>query len=294
MRFIVRVFVCFLFYLPVKGQYPVWIDTDGAADDLRAICMLLALPETNILGITSSEGALSPPETGKKVKSLLSYFGRKSIPVGTGRILPGEPPPWRQQSEQIRWGKEKETTDTSLCAVRLISDALHKTPQKITFVCLGTLTNLYDVLEKEPVLKERIAKVIWYNEGTDFGINYKTDSTAASVILKSGIQTEIISGAERHIPITKAYLDLINPLPGPYARLIAETHEREPLFSVVLSGHMKTWDDLIPVYITAPALFTPIEHTPHVTLYTLKNEKAIDRARETILNILSENLKESP
>jgi len=87
-----------------KATYHVIIDTDGAADDLRAISMLLSSREVETLAITTSEGALSPAATAAKVKALLYHFNHEGIPVGIGRALNIAPPLWRQQSEKISWG----------------------------------------------------------------------------------------------------------------------------------------------------------------------------------------------
>ena len=54
---------------PRVEKTPVIIDTDGASDDLRAICMLAAIKEIKILAITTSDGALSPDPGQKKSKS---------------------------------------------------------------------------------------------------------------------------------------------------------------------------------------------------------------------------------
>ncbi|MDR0814711.1 MAG: hypothetical protein LBN37_03050, partial [Bacteroidales bacterium] len=43
-----------------KARFHVIIDTDGAADDLRTICMLLGNREVEVLAISTSEGALTP------------------------------------------------------------------------------------------------------------------------------------------------------------------------------------------------------------------------------------------
>lgn len=41
-----------------KASFHAVIDTDGAADDLRTLCMLLGNREVEVLAVTTSEGAL--------------------------------------------------------------------------------------------------------------------------------------------------------------------------------------------------------------------------------------------
>ncbi|MDR1335249.1 MAG: nucleoside hydrolase, partial [Tannerella sp.] len=87
-----------------KARFHVLIDTDGAADDLRAICMLLGNREVEVLSVTASEGALTPSGAARKVTALLRHFHHEGIPVGTGRPLNIPPPAWRPHSEEALWG----------------------------------------------------------------------------------------------------------------------------------------------------------------------------------------------
>jgi pyrimidine-specific ribonucleoside hydrolase len=95
--------IAFLFFCLIAGahsgkaRFHIIIDTDGAADDLRAICMLLSNREVEILAITTSEGALTPSAVARKVTALLRHFHHEGIPVGMGRALNIEPPTWRQK-----------------------------------------------------------------------------------------------------------------------------------------------------------------------------------------------------
>ena len=187
-----------------KATYHIIIDTDGAADDLRAISMLLSSREVETLAITTSEGALTPAATAEKVTALLYHFHHEGIPVGVGRALNIAPPPWRQQSEQISWGSPS-TTQTVVedpvsgkqfrNAVELIIETIEVEKEKITFFCFGTLTNLNDVLTAKPHLKERIERVIWYNSSANplRGSNYDADRASAHSVLGS-VTVEIVSG----------------------------------------------------------------------------------------------------
>ncbi|KAA6310161.1 Pyrimidine-specific ribonucleoside hydrolase RihA, partial [termite gut metagenome] len=115
-----------------NARYKIIIDTDGAADDLRAICMLLAHPETEILAVISSEGALTPADASIKVLSLLHSFQRGNIPVGTGRNLNIAPPMWRRQSEQIKWGDSFGVIPLQKSAKDLITEILETETGKVT------------------------------------------------------------------------------------------------------------------------------------------------------------------
>jgi pyrimidine-specific ribonucleoside hydrolase len=71
-----------------KARYHVIVDTDGGIDDFRAICLMLASPEIEIIAITTVDGILSAEETANRVRSLLKHFRHEGIPVGVGKSLP--------------------------------------------------------------------------------------------------------------------------------------------------------------------------------------------------------------
>ena len=52
-------------------------DTDGGIDDFRALCMLLASPEIEVIAITTADGILNPEKTANKVSSILHRFGHR-------------------------------------------------------------------------------------------------------------------------------------------------------------------------------------------------------------------------
>ena len=96
-------------YLPIhahsgKARYHIVVDTDGAADDLRALCMLLGNREAEVLAVTSSDGAQHPARTADCLCGLLRSLHHEGIPVGCGRATSPTAPAWRAHSEQVDWG----------------------------------------------------------------------------------------------------------------------------------------------------------------------------------------------
>ncbi|MDR1154658.1 MAG: nucleoside hydrolase [Bacteroidales bacterium] len=273
-----------------KARFHIIIDTDGAADDLRAICMLLSNREVETLAITTSEGALQPADAALKVTSLLHHFHHEGIPAGAGRALNIRPPAWRRQSEQISWGDTANVAVSGQTAVDLIIRTLEGEEEKVIFVCLGTLTNLSDALVAKPQLKDRIERVIWYNSSAKplKGSNYDADRLSADKALASGIRVDIVSGEDRQeILIDGAYVDMISRAEhSAYAEKIAETHSSGVLQPVVSSRHMKMWDDLTAVYLFAPELFTSTDISRDVSAHSPVNPDAGEKAREMAVQIL--------
>jgi len=287
--------ICFLFFCLFanahsgKARFHVIIDTDGAADDLRAICMLLSNREVETLAITTSEGALTPVRAAQKVTALLCHFYHEGIPVGAGRALNINPPAWRQQSEQVFWGDDKNIAPPIPTATDIIIQAIENEDEKVILMCFGTLTNLNDVLTKKPQLKDRIDRVIWYNSSAKplQGANYDADRMSADKVLASGVRVHIVSSEMAHeIVIDGQYIDMIAHIENAYAKKIAATHSEGVLKPVVASRHMKMWDDLAVVYLFAPDLFTSTNVNSTVSSHSLASVDTARQAKDILIEIL--------
>ncbi|MDR1675547.1 MAG: nucleoside hydrolase [Tannerella sp.] len=273
-----------------KARFHVLIDTDGAADDLRAICILLGNREVEVLSVTTSEGALTPAVAARKVTALLCHFHHEGIPVGTGRPLNIPPPAWRKHSEEALWGDTAHLAVSSQKAADLLVHTIENEEERVTVICLGTLTNLHDALAERPELKERIGQVIWYSSSAQplQGANYDADPVSADLVLASGIPVHIVSAAEPYpLPIDAQYLALLSGIVREHARHIVRTHSTGALRPAVVSGHMQAWDDWTAVYLFAPELFDSVAVAPAVTAHRPADAQAVTRARETIVRILT-------
>ena len=273
-----------------KARFHVIIDTDGAADDLRAICMLLSNREVETLAITTSEGALTPADAALKVTALLRHFHHEGIPVGTGRALNIKPPAWRQQSREINWGDDAGITTPKQTAADLIINAVEEEDEKIIFFCFGALTNLNDVLTVKPQIKERIDRVIWYNSSAKplKGANYDADRISADKMMASGIRMDIVSGESGYnAVIDEQYIKTISGVNNAYSKKIVETHSDGVLKQVVLSRHMKMWDDLAVVYLFAPELFSVAQITQTVSAYSPANSDVAEQVKNISVQILA-------
>ena len=265
-----------------NARFRIIIDTDGAADDLRAICMLLSNSEVETLAITACEGALTPVGTAQKIAELLHHFSQEKIPIGTGRTLNIVPPAWRGQSEKISWGNAINIAPPEITAADLIIKTLEETNNKIILFCLGTLTNLNDVLLEKPELKEKIDRVIWYNSSVNpmRGANYDADPASANNVLASGIHVDIVSGEGKHeLVVDREYLDMISSAGNEYSKKITETHNSGVLKPVVEAHHLKMWDDLAVIYLFAPEMFTSANINQSATINSLTNDDSERRAK---------------
>jgi pyrimidine-specific ribonucleoside hydrolase len=268
-----------------KSRFHIIIDTDGAADDLRAICMLLSNREVETLAITTSEGALTSDLAAVKVTSLLHEFRHEGIPVAAGRSLNISPPFWRQQSENIVWAS-KQAVPIAMTAVELIIETIELTDDDIIFFALGTLTNLSDALAAKPSIREKIDRVIWYNSSAAplSGANYYADRISAYNVLASGIEIEIVSGScNQEVIVDKDFLDKIEKVGNIYSNKIVQTHRSGALQAAIETSHLKMWDDLAVVFLFAPQLFTQCEGN---TVFSLSDVDAAMAAKDVVIEIL--------
>ena len=266
-----------------KARYHLLIDTDGAADDLRTICLLLGNREAEVLAITSSEGAQEPRRTAACLGALLRTFHHEGIPVGCGRPTEAPAPPWRELSGQVDWGTPDATATPD--AATLLAETIENEEEPVVVLALGALTNFAELFTARPALKGRIERIIWYNDSAQplAGANCDADPEAARRVLASGIPTVLISAADRPLPLQAAWIDSVATVPTPYARKIVLTHRTLPLARLIEAGHLQAWDDLAALYLFRPELFDTEALTPTVSVCTLHDPQVFGGA---ILDLL--------
>lgn len=238
-----------------KARFHIIVDTDGAADDLRALCMLLGNREAEILAITTSDGACIPAHTAASVSGLLRTLHHEGIPVGCGRPTCPTAPAWRATAERIEWGDPAPVSEWP-DAPTLLAETIAAEEEPVILLALGALTNIDDLCTEQPALKSRIARIVWYNDCDKplESANYCADPQAAHRVLASGIPMAMVSAARR-IPVCEAWLDSVATVPTPHARRIVATHRRPPLSRLIDRKHLAAWDDLAVLYLFAPELF---------------------------------------
>lgn len=170
-----------------KARFHAIIDTDGAADDLRTLCMLLGNREVEVLAVTTSEGALPPAESAASVQALLDGFYHEGVPVGAGHPTGAAAPVWRTHSRQVDWGDTLSVRTAFPPAQALIAETLEDEEEKVFFIALGALTNVCDALRENPALGDRIDRIVWYNNQAEplAGANFEADSVAAARCLRA-------------------------------------------------------------------------------------------------------------
>jgi len=244
--------------LPVRLSHEVIIDTDGAIDDMRAISLLLDRPDIKIHAILTTDGSLLPNESVENIRSLLYEFNRDDIPVALGSFVKGVDTPWRQFNKQILWGEKIKKQGEVLSAVDCLSGNLLNANNKVTLVCLGPLTNIGQLIKKDPALLSKVERIVWYTESAKpfQGFNYECDKENADIVFQSGVRIDVISNLKK----PEAYFDIsmyavCSQSQTHLAKILYNVHSQKAVIEKLNQNHFRLCDELVALYLTNPELF---------------------------------------
>ncbi len=284
-------FFCFIFYVSANEKTKIIIDTDGGADDLRAISLILSSPEFEVEAITTSDGVLSPEMAYKKVRNLLCSLNCQGILTACGRKTILSPCFCRKINEKICWGDSCTFPNPKFfSSSALINQVLNETSVPVIFFAMGSLTSLNDALLLNPENKVKISKIIWYNSSPLFsnGFNFESDTAAARNIFVQSIPLVAVQNNESS-PITfnEYFLNLYNQPDNLIAKNVFAALSSPEVLSVIRSGHFKLWDELLPLYLVFPELFTERKYSQTIIEAQLLpdvNEQKLEVCINKLLN----------
>lgn len=271
-----------------KPKYQVVIDTDGAIDDMRAITMLLSGNEIRVLAITCSQGTLLPQSGFVKVSSMLSAFHHEGIPVGVSDGVNFELPAWQPFAQEILWANSssKPGLKPGIKSTEILNNTIKQSKDKITLIALGSLKTYADWIRENQNAAGKIERILWFNnQNFKEGFNYKIDPESFEFIRQSGIVLEVISSGNENLVVNKEYLQQIQNTPSIYASQIEYVHSQPQVVERVNNSHLKLWDDMVPLYLTAPILFE-VETKNNMKFVTIDPMLPADFLYETIGKLL--------
>ena len=216
------------------------IDTDMGIDDAMTILYLLQRPDVEVKAITVAGDGLAHCGAGTRhALGLVAIAGAKKTPVACGRDKPLQgdhtfPPAWREAADGltgITWPAGGAVSNQS--AVDLITSAIKSSPQKVSLLTLGPLTNVAEALQADPGLIDNVQTITIMGgainvPGNITGLPLPTpNSTAEFNIFVDPRAANIVfqSGA----PITLVPLDATNhvPLASYFYRAMEDQHSTE-------------------------------------------------------------------
>ncbi|HFF8438447.1 TPA: nucleoside hydrolase [Serratia marcescens] len=195
---------------------PIIIDCDPGLDDAIALAMALRSPELDVKAITTSAGNQTPEKTLRNALGLLTLMGREDIPVaaGAGGPLMRELVIADYVHGKTGMGNTHLPTPTlkpdPRGAVELIADLLRTSPQPITLVVTGPMTNIALLLAQHAELKSRIERIVFMGGGMNAG-NTTPVAQAVAEMLDFYLPLYLshprgLPGAAMHDPCTIAWL----------------------------------------------------------------------------------------
>lgn len=253
---------------PTATTLPVAIDTDALPDDWMAITYLLARPDVDVRAITvTGPAVLGCADGQRQVLRLLALFGRSDIPVACGRTTltgGGHPFPseWRQGNLDLM---REVTLPEPLAApdprpaTEVLLAVLAASPEPLTIVALGPLTNLLDAFVADVTIRERVAEIVIMGGALDVGgntgggpaeWNVYVDPGAASFVFGAGRPIALIAlDATSDAAATTETVEQIRAgASTPAQRFIADL--LGAMGGTVAAGDYFFWDPLAAVVAT--------------------------------------------
>ena len=273
----------------------VLVDTDMAADDARALALLLNCPYVDVVAVVTSDGA-SPPDVGAtNACRMLGFLKLDGVGVGMGRRLEVPAPAFRANATGLDWAQLGEPVMPAggiLGATALIRAAAERDPSNLVYVCLGPLTNLKDALERTPGLAGKISWVLWYGTPPHAlrpAWNATRDGAALQKVVAAGLAVEVIHWPEAGgAPVLDdALLEEIGKVNSPAAELVGRLHRSGRGAELVRAKHLRLWDDLVALRFLDGSLGTlsPVGGQPGWFELTGVDAEAVRRAFSSKLRL---------
>jgi pyrimidine-specific ribonucleoside hydrolase len=171
------------------------LDCDPGHDDAIAIMLAVADPGIDLVAVTTVAGNVTLENTTRNALRVLDMVDRADIPVAAGR----DGPRVRELSTAaVMHGDsglagplpvEPSRPALDVPAIDLIEQLLIDATDPVTLVATGPLTNMADVVERLPHLRDRIRELVIMGGAVDLGnwtpaaeFNIWVDPHAADVV----------------------------------------------------------------------------------------------------------------
>jgi inosine-uridine nucleoside N-ribohydrolase len=263
-----------------EDRTPVIIDTDMSVDDWWAILYLSQHPDVETLAVSVTGTAVAHCEPGvQNARDLLALVGSPETPVACGSESPTQgdhafPDEIRDYVETLMVGLALDpnpTTPIDGTAVELLINTIQESPEKVTLITLGPLTNVAEALEADPTIIENLEMIYvtggavdvaggvegWLAPGNTVAeANIYIDPHAAGVVFASGAPITLVPmDATNHVPIT---VEFYERLEGDHGTPAADFVYRsiKPQLDFIFAGGYYFFDPLAVAIATDETLAT--------------------------------------
>ncbi|MCB0036852.1 MAG: nucleoside hydrolase, partial [Anaerolineales bacterium] len=149
-----------------QARQKVIIDTDMSFDDYVAVMYLLQHPNIEVVGITSVHGVASLSAGTENIRRLLALTEQESIPVAVGAAAPLAterqfPSAWANvMNNALRPTLPPVTAAKLPSATSLMHEVVLASPDEVTIIALGPLTNLAELFTQDAAIASQIGRIV--------------------------------------------------------------------------------------------------------------------------------------
>ncbi|MDF5703500.1 pyrimidine-specific ribonucleoside hydrolase RihA [Aeromonas hydrophila subsp. hydrophila] len=255
---------------------PVILDCDPGHDDAIALILALASPELKVLAVTTSAGNQTPDKTLNNALRILTLLGRDDIPVAAGA-----PKPLAREliiADNVHGESgldgpklpDPGFAPVAMTALELMAKCLRESPEPVTLVPTGPLTNIALLLAAHPELKSKIARIVLMGGAAGAGnwtpaaeFNIYVDPEAADMVFKSGIPITMCGLDVTHeAQVMDEDIERVRAITNPVAQCVAGLldffmiYHRDPKWGF---AGAPLHDPCTIAWLLAPALFHGVE-----------------------------------
>ncbi|HGK7310203.1 pyrimidine-specific ribonucleoside hydrolase RihA [Aeromonas hydrophila] len=255
---------------------PVILDCDPGHDDAIALILALASPELKVLAVTTSAGNQTPDKTLNNALRILTLLGRDDIPVAAGA-----PKPLAREliiADNVHGESgldgpqlpDPAFAPVAMTALELMAKCLRESPEPVTLVPTGPLTNIALLLAAHPELKSKIARIVLMGGAAGAGnwtpaaeFNIYVDPEAADMVFKSGLPITMCGLDVTHqAQVMDEDIARVRAITNPVAQCVAGLldffmiYHRDPKWGF---AGAPLHDPCTIAWLLAPALFHGVE-----------------------------------
>ncbi|KTA81976.1 pyrimidine-specific ribonucleoside hydrolase RihA [Aeromonas salmonicida] len=255
---------------------PVILDCDPGHDDAIALILALASPELKVLAVTTSAGNQTQEKTLNNALRILTLLGRDDIPVAAGAPKPLARELVIADNVHGESGLDGPTlpdpafAPQAMTGLELMAKSLRESPEPVTLVPTGPLTNIALLLAAHPELKPNIARIVLMGGAAGAGnwtpaaeFNIYVDPEAADMVFKSGISITMCGLDVTHeAQVMDEDIARVRAIANPVARCVAGLldffmiYHRDPKWGF---AGAPLHDPCTIAWLLAPGLFHGVE-----------------------------------
>ena len=184
---------------------PVLIDCDPGHDDAIALLLAVASPEVDVLGVTTVCGNSTLDKTTANAIRVLEFVDRGDVPVAAGADRPLVREAFVAAYVHGQSGMDGPTLPApqgqpvAAHAVDFLAERILGSPEPVTLVPIGPLTNVALLLARHPEAAARLDRIVLMGGAIAEGnvtpaaeFNIWADPEAAARVFESGLDVTMI------------------------------------------------------------------------------------------------------